>query len=302
MSLFLITGATGFVGRHVVRHAIAEGHEVVAITRGGAPDIGVTSSSLRFLSIPLSGERFSEAIAATPPDACIHLAWPAKPPDYLHDRWANLTALADTCNLVVALNAVGCGRIVISGTCLEPLAMADRADASVPIYARAKAALHELMAAAASDDMSWACAHLFQVYGPHEHPDRIVPLIINELLSGRTVEVTAGTQVRDFVHVVDVARALVTIATSGHRGAIDVCTGHPVQLREAFETVELLFESSGSVHHGARPTRPGEPASLTGDPTALHALGWEPRFDLTRGLMDAVEWWRAQMEDRPTDG
>src|SRR5205814_531792 len=105
-------------------------------------------------------------------------------------------------------------------------------------YAAAKHALHVLLDSQSSKGaFSVAWLRLFYLYGPHEHAARLVPTVIRALLDGHAVPVTSGTQVRDFLHVEDVAEAFWAALRSDVTGALNVGSGRAVTVREVVETI-----------------------------------------------------------------
>jgi len=233
------------------------------------------------------------ALTEARPDAIIHMAWYADPRDYLTSP-RNLASLATTTRFVEAALGGGCRKLVIAGSCVEyaprdrPLVEDDPAGPAT-LYGACKHAawiVSRTLAAAAGAELSWA--RIFHLHGPHEDPARLIPWVARELRAGRAVDLTDGTQVRDHLHVVDVASGLVTLLGPGASGIYNVSSGQPVTLRQVLETVGEIVGGTALLRFGARPHRQGETMFLAGDPGRLRALGWLPRFGLDDGLRDAL--------------
>ena len=101
------------------------------------------------------------------------------------------------------------------------------------VYGASKASFHLLL------DSSWrppslavTWARLFNLTGAGEHPDRLLPTVVRGLLAGRSVDLSPGDQLRDYLDVDDVADALVHLASAGVDGAVNVCSGRATSLRE----------------------------------------------------------------------
>ncbi|MCU1488172.1 MAG: NAD-dependent dehydratase [Actinomycetia bacterium] len=274
----LVSGAGGFIGAHLVRDLLGRGHEVHALARrpGRVAPAGVASS--------VALDRAS--LAALAPDAAVHLAWVTEPGAYLEAVEANEVALATSAELVDALVAAGCGRLVVAGTCLEDQPGTAGGDSP---YARAKRDQHRL---AVEAGLSSACAHIFSVYGPGEDERRAVSSVVLGLLGGDRVAVSPGDQVRDYLHVADVAGALATLAEHDVEGGIDVGSGDGVELAAVFAEIGRLLDASDRIDWGARTAAAVEQFSAVADPSALHQLGWRPRYSLVEGLADTITWWK----------
>ncbi len=121
----------------------------------------------------------------------------------------------------------------------------------------------------------------------------MVPALIQTLLRGDQFEATAGDQVRDYLHVDDVATALVGLAERRLSGVFNVCSGTPVTVRRLMQVTGEIIGRADLIEFGALPTPPSEPRSVLGGNQQLAAaLGWSPRYSLRDGLENAVEWWK----------
>jgi dTDP-6-deoxy-L-talose 4-dehydrogenase (NAD+) len=292
----LVTGSSGFIGSAVVEDLGRAGHELLAVDR-------VPASAARRERWPARTCETSIDLQDPPavarclrdlrPEALVHLAWYANPTDYLTSP-ENLSSLTMTLRLLDAALEAGCHKLVVSGSCVEYAAatrLLDERDATAPttLYGACKVAagtVARVLAASAAAELSWA--RIFHLHGPDEDRRRLIPWVVGELRAGRPVELTDGTQVRDHLHVADVAAGLRALLDPGAAGIFNVCSGEPVTLRQVLETVGDLVGRPELLRFGARPHRPGEVMFLAGTSTRLRALGWAPRFDLRRGLEDAL--------------
>lgn len=300
----LVTGASGFIGSHVVRELVDRGEEVYALAR---PDSSLRrlqgiDRHVHLLSADLDHpDSARRAVLAARPEAAIHAAWYVEPGRYLHAVPENLAALEASTRLLRLLGSVGCGATVVVGTGFEEAAGGPSGGTVPPvrsIYASAKSALHEVVDGLAREGRPVACAHPFYLYGPWEDERRFVPALVRALLAGETIDVTDGRQRRDFLHVADVASALCTIVAAGAGGSFDVCTGRPVQVSEIYDAVGEATGRRSLLNVGARPYADGEVISSTGHDGPLRALGWVPRFGLADGIKDTVAWWDDHLSER----
>lgn len=282
MPTVLVTGAAGFIGSHTVRVCRNSGWDVVGLdrhpARPGAVDEHHVHDSTADQPLPpsLAGRRF---------DAAILLAWPVDPARYLGST-DNLAALAATNATAEALLAAGCRVVVAAGTCAEYAAPSTQArlredDPLGPasLYAACKAAAGTVLAELCRQHAAvgtWA--RIFNPFGPGEPSARLIPSLVRTVAAGGTFAAGSGVQVRDYLHVDDVAAALACAARGGLPGPLNVCSGHGIRLADLMHDAALAAGAPADrVILGARPDRAWDPPSLVGDPSRLMAAGWRPR-------------------------
>lgn len=290
----LVTGATGFIGSHIVRELLARGHAVDAPVRSGASmrRLPAGASGLTTWTVDLSdGSAVASMWASVRPEAVLHLAWYAEPGAYLRNVERNLGSLEDSVRLLRLAGAASTRRVVLAGTCLEGVAPAGTPQE--PIYAVSKRALHDVAVRSQTKEMRVTCAHIFSVFGPWEDERRAVPSVIRGLLAGRPVEIGEGLQRRDYVHVADVARAFADILEGDAGPTVDVCSGEARPLREVFEEIGRATGRGDLLRPGARATAADERFDAVGDPAPLRALGWRPAAPFSQRMLETVEWWAA---------
>ncbi|HEX7490570.1 MAG TPA: NAD(P)-dependent oxidoreductase [Candidatus Limnocylindrales bacterium] len=286
----LLSGATGFIGAHVARALVDKGIEVYGLTLPGAPRgrlVDIADQIEMHEGDLTDAGWVREIVSSIAPDSAIHLAWYAEPRTYLRAVPENLASLRGGMNLLEALADGGsCRRVVVAGTCLENMTTPQPT-----IYAAAKAAQHRLAMGFTDRLMTAACAHIHYLYGPGEDERRVIPSVTRSLLAGKAIDVTDGTLARDYLHVADVAEALVRVAQSELADRVDICAGTTVTLRAVFDEIGRATGRGDLIRLGALvdagPT--GWPA--TGDPTALLSTGWRPHYDLRQGIQEATDWW-----------
>lgn len=235
-------------------------------------------------------------------DTLIHVAWCTEPGVY----WAsvdNLRWMAASLQLVDAFLAGGGKRVVIAGTCAEydwnyhTLTERETPLSPSTIYGQAKASLHTALATyTAKHDISFAWGHIFFPYGPREKRRRLLSDLFYNLLNGIEMEVSDGKQVRDFMYVDDVARALVELAASDVRGPVNIASGEPKQLREIMEAAANAVGRRELIKIGARPPAANDPPCLAASVSRLHdEVGFRPRYTLEDGIKATVSWWESQI-------
>ena len=267
MTRVLVTGGSGFVGRQVVPHLRAAGLDVIAPSRAEAD-----------LLVPGTPAWLAQTTGA---DVLVHLAWEAAP-GYATSP-ANPDWLRASLELATAFVAAGGRRIVAAGSCAE-------LDLERPTpYADCKRALHlGLRGLATIHGRELAWARLFFLYGPGEHPERLVASLAARLAAGEEALATAGRQRRDYLDVRDAGAAIAALTLSAGTGLFDVATGNAPAVADIARAIATAADRPGLLRLGALPS-PDEAALIVGDPGALRAAtGWYPQIALADGLRDAV--------------
>lgn len=286
----LLTGASGFVGREVVPLLLGAGAEVHALGRSLIDHAGVIHHPADLLAGV--DRSMVQAIGAS---HLLHLAWEARPGFW--EASENLDWVAASIGLVRAFVAGGGQRAVIAGSCAEydwtgsgRLEEVTSPILPATLYGTAKASLHTVLAKTAPGlGLSLAWARIFFPYGPGERPERLLGSLLEAARRGSVAKVSEGLQRRDFIHVEDVAAAMVAILGAPVEGVLNVASGEATTVRHFVEIATQAAGSADRVTYGAIPTRPQEPPLIEG---AINRLltetAYRPRFTLATGVADAV--------------
>lgn len=297
MKRVLVTGAAGFLGRQVLAPLLESGFEV------HAADIRqITVPSVNFHLIDLMDpDRVRSMVREICPTHLLHLAWYVKHGEF----WTgleNVAWLQASISLLLAFADAGGKRVVSAGTCAEyewghDLYIEEETPCRPStLYGSCKVALASVQTALCRQlQISSSWGRIFHLYGPFEPSGRFVPHVIRSLLAEQKARCTAGTQVRDFMHVSDVARAFSAVLDSDIEGPVNVGSGCGITLREIAEEVAAQIGRRDLLELGFLPTGIGEPERLVADVTRLRTLArFQPRVSLRDGIADSISWWRGK--------
>jgi nucleoside-diphosphate-sugar epimerase len=305
----LVTGASGYIGRHTLAPLLDSGCEVYALTRRRAVDFE-WPRGVHVLTLDLFDDAArQEAFAEIAPDWLLHLAWYAE-----HGRFweakENIAWLALSIRMLGEFAQNGGRRVVVSGTCAEYRWDGEPCrEASTPLqprslYGACKATLFEFLEfGAARLGLSYAWGRIFLLYGSSEAEGRLIPATARALLEGRPALCTYGEQLRDFMHVEDVARALVLILTSTVSGPVNIGSGEPISIAEAVSELARRAGRIDLLRLGALPAREDDVPILVPDIARLRdEVGFRPALTLAAGLQKTLGWWEQRLrctENKP---
>ncbi|HVU13442.1 MAG TPA: NAD-dependent epimerase/dehydratase family protein [Phototrophicaceae bacterium] len=294
----LVTGGTGFVGRHVVALGLRQ-----------QLDLHVPTSR----NLPLPGAK-TYAVDLSDKAQVVALIEQVQPKAILHLAAAGVTYGAASLEQMLRVNVLGLQSlleaaaalpapptVVIAGSGAEYAPQnrfLQEDDPTLPAsaYGVSKAAAFPIAQYYAQKlPITWL--RLFNIYGPGEAYPRLAPYIVQQSLRGEAIELTAGEQIRDYVHVDDVAEAIWRTAALAHRAdgiqVINVGSGQPLPLKVFVQTLVAALREHGidaPVQLGVKPYRPDEPMFYAADINRMSALlDWTPTISLETGLQATVE-------------
>lgn len=295
----LVTGATGFIGRQCIAPLLAKGYEVHAVSSKPPGENGIVHWHRADL---LDARQCGDLIRQVQPTHLLHFAWYAVPGKYWTSA-ENLRWVQASLELMQAFAAVGGKRLVMAGTCAEyDWGFGHCSEGSTPLvpatlYGTCKHALQTMLAAwSRQEGLSSAWGRIFSLYGPHEHPARLVASVITALLRGEEAPCNNGSLIRDYLHVADVASAFVALLESDLEGPVNIGSGIGIALKDIVEEIASQISRPDLVRLGASSQSSDEPLSVVAIVTRLQSLGWRPQYSLSDGLRQTIKWWRTKNE------
>lgn len=286
----LLTGATGFLGTHLLAEFLNLNYKVL-ITKRASTDLGPLFQ--RFGNLETWDTEELEKIFTTHPDvdAIVHAAT-----DYGHDSssptvtfWANeafpirLMELAIRHNIALFIN-------------MDTFFNSNNVSYDyLGAYTLSKRHFQEWgQRCANTGRIGFSNLRLFHLYGPGDGHQKFVPAMVGRCLAGEEIDLTDGKQKRDFIHIDDAVAAVSAVleAETGRERDYrhyDVGTGTSLSIRDFIETVKRLSNSSAQLNFGALPNRKGEFQNACAETEALRTLGWIPQVGIEAGIRTVIE-------------
>jgi nucleoside-diphosphate-sugar epimerase len=307
----LVSGASGFIGRWSVPALLKRGYEVHAVlsaqVRERSAGAQLTGAELHHSDL-LDPDAVDRLLIAVRPSHLLHFAWIATPNLY----WTspeNFSWLAASLHLVRAFQKNGGIRALVAGSCAEydwsrvdvcredASPLASSAGGATAPYAACKLALQNLLASfGTQEELSIAWGRIFALFGPGEHPQRLVASVVRNLLLNQQARCSHGSQVRNFLHVADVGEAFAALLDSPLQGPVNIGSPERISIAALVERIAKRIGHTDLVRLGARASSANEPAVLVPDVRLLYdEVGWRPRFTLDEGLADTISWWQEEL-------
>jgi len=293
----LVTGGSGFIGRHAVAELARAGASVRVVDLKPHPDPSVDIVVGDIADADVLQDAFAGGI-----DSVVHLAAVTSVLRSIeHPDLTFTTNVAGTHALLEAARGAGVQSLAFASTNavtgpMEAPAIVETAVLKpLTPYGATKAAGEMLMSAyTASYGVRCVCLRLTNVYGPGmQAKDSIVARLMRAIRLERTFEIYGdGRQVRDYVHVSDVIDAVAMgLVNEDWKGPVVIGSGKSLSVLEVVDTVRSVTGAALPVEHG--PARPGEMPAVIVDPSRALAAGWRPQFDFAGGVQGVWEEWSA---------
>ena len=268
----LVTGATGFIGRHVVPCLLGSGLDVIATSRNKNRARNFDwYSEVDYVECDFHKNIRNYFHVLGEPDIIIHLAWDGLPnyKDPFHIE-RNLPA---NCLFLKNFIEEGIKKMVVAGTCFEygmKCGCLCETDVTQPVtqYGLAKDTLRkylELLTQNTQTLFNWV--RLFYVYGEGQNENSFLPQLEKAILDGKSeFNMSRGEQLRDYLPVEDVALNLCRIALQNEvNGIVNCCSGNPISIRRMAEEKIGMSNSDIKLNLGYYPYPDYEPMAFWGD-------------------------------------
>lgn len=268
----LVTGGAGYIGSNVCDELIKKGYDVHAtvLSRPIESSKKITSYKLDLMN----RQDVSDFLRDNKFDTIIHLAWYVGPKCQISPL--NIEYLESSLHLIKTFWENGGKTVLVSGSMSEydfsyGWCREDETPLNSPsLYGQTKAALYQILEKFSKfHELNLKWARIFNIYGLKEKKTRLIPYAINAMLKDEEVNVSPCTQIQNYMHITDVAKALVMFLESDVTGAVNIAANYPTKLRDMLEFCKKEIGYKKDINYGALNPSFEQPF-LSADVSKLH--------------------------------
>lgn len=300
MKKAIVTGATGFVGKWVVRELLNNGVEVIVIAREGSKKLSIFEGlSVKVVECNLNHlEKLPELILDRDIDIVYHFAWQGISDADTKDSAIQIQNLQSTLDVLNTMTVMGIKAFVGAGSLHEAESQLEMTENKVIsnlgyMYKAAKIAAHYMAKAKAGDaKINFFWPVISNAYGEGEESGRLINMIIRQVLVGESPDLSSGEQYYDFVHISDVAKAFYLIGEQGKNGSNYIIgSGYARPLKEFLSEVGRIANPNVQLGFGKIKASvvnlPHETFNMT---NLIEDTGFKPKVSFEEGITRTVEW------------
>lgn len=345
--VILVTGATGFIGRQAIEPLVNKGYQVHILTsKKAVPSVEQVASFFMLSLEQVSNVKFhfcdlldfsnlnlqlSSILSSIKPSHLLHLAWYVKHGEFWNST-INLEWVSASLRLAELFEKHGGSRIVMAGTCAEydwsqipsNKSITDLAKGlaeSFPVgpstlYGECKLSQFNILQKFSQNmQMELAWGRIFLTYGPHEGASRLIPYIIQTLLKNQIAQLKVNWhQVRDFIHVKDLASGFVHLVDHDSAGVFNIASGQALTLAQIFLQITKQMKVSAidtnidiaklndyeataeNLINESKSFSKVQSDVLYADVQKITKTGWCPQITLEQGLTEAIHYWKEKIK------
>lgn len=310
----LVTGGNGFIGSHMVSRLVRSACDVYVITRESSDiwRLDEVKGSINLINLDLrNGDELSKCISQIKPDYVFHMAAygvDSRQKDYVTAAETNIIG---TVNIVKAASAVGCEKLLNTGTSMQygnKMGAITEKDNYNPtnIYGSTKGAA-TIIAHQIARECSLDIATIipFGVFGEMEGSHKFFPHVILSALAGEEILLSPCEQYRDYCYIENIIDGFLSAAgdKKGRNEIFNIGSGNVFHLKHYVELIMKDFEDNKKVNYGAVEYRKNDLWSPQPDIRKIqNQLNWEIRVSLEDGINRTIEWFRGNLKKYSVKG
>lgn len=294
----LLTGGTGFVGRHVLQELERRGGWDVTVISRTPMRNPVISTNIKYVNLDVLDNQAVDAFFDRHSfEHLIHFAWYIGPK--CHVAAVNVDWLESSLRLLRKFQQTGGIHFMGAGTVSEyDFSSGYLQESSTPLnnpslHGKCKSALFRIGEDfAMQHNVHFQWPRMFNPYGAYERSSRLIPAVIRSILRNEEVRVSPCTNSQDYLHVNDTARAVVDVFENPISGAVNVSSGNSVCLRTIVERIAEIMDYKQEIRWGAVPASNDAPFIAGSNIRLTNEVGWVQKHTLEAGLQQTINWWK----------
>lgn len=304
MKIVLITGVAGFIGRYVARYFSSQGWSVIGIGTS-LPENAPLANLTKYFCLKLPNSDLNEILQEHPPSICIHCAGRASVPlsvsEPVSDFYTNSVITFELLN-AIRLHSPNCKFIFLSSAAVYGNPQSLPVSETQTVSPISPYGFHKLMCEQMCLEftkvygLQTASLRIFSAYGPGLRRQVVWDICQKAITQGSLLLQGTGEESRDFIHALDIARALsIVVESAPMTGEVyNLSTGREVKISELATMVLNSLEANFLPQFdGIVPT--GNPLNWQADISRLKSIGFNPTVELERGIETFVNWCRAEL-------
>lgn len=295
MKKVIVTGASGFIGKHALSFLINKGYEVHGIYYSkiidNIPNIIWHKANL------LDPSETQALFDEIKPSHLLHLAWDVS--QGFRDSSSNFDWLDASIHILKVFEQNNGKRVVVAGTCFQyEFVDGVYSESKTPknpfyTYGICKQKLNEFFNEYLKNtNLCGAWGYVFYPYGIGDSPNKLIPQAVQTLLNGAEFKLSSGDQIKDYIYIKDVAEAFVEILDSEIEGGINIGSGEGITVKDITLKLAKLLGKENLVKIGAVLSYSNEPKEIIADISKMKdILHWEPKYRIEQGLAETVKFY-----------
>ena len=293
MNKIVITGATSFIGVHLIDEWLKENCEIIAVVRPNTNNLQRIPNDKRVRIVELGMEDYDELPNyISEADYFYHLAWEGARAPYRDDKSMQNKNYEYTLNAFESAARIGCTFFMGSGSQAEYGLTSGLVDELYPChpnteYGREKLHACEVLSKKAKElNLKFIWIRIFSLYGKYDYNKTLIMSALEKCKNNELIEMTPCTQLWDYLNVADAAKAMKLFAlNSCESGIYNIASGVHRPLREFVEEIKAVTNSESILAFGAVNYGASGPVNLTPNINKVKlALNWEPKIDFCGGI------------------
>ncbi|MEG0251912.1 MAG: NAD(P)-dependent oxidoreductase [Christensenellaceae bacterium] len=303
MKKIIVTGATSMMGIALIKECIAQKTTVFAVIRPNSKNAKRIPQSEFVKEVECDSgdaQHLAQLIKERGFDAFYHFAWDGTSRADRNDVWIHEKNIGDTLKAVEAASRLGCVAFIGAGSQAEygrvnKVISPDTSANPEYAYGIAKLAAARLSEQLCSQlKLRFVWGRIFSVYGEYDHEDTLIMYMIQQLLAGKSPQLTECIQMWDYLYCGDAARAFYLMGKRG-TGIYCVGGGKMQKLSKYVKIVQEVVNPNIQIGFGQKETAQNQVMELCADLSKLtNDTGFVPQIDFKSGIKRTVEWMKKE--------